>query len=175
MFLPQCLRYFNILSIRIASDILFFHLYVSVHVCAHMHINMQLHMTCMQVCRGQRILGVLLDHDPMTHIISLIHGLSQSLEPAGVFFGWGGELKLQQSSGLSQPFSSTTDCSTFGCAQLFCGYWGSKLGPSYFHSKYLTNQTISSALEMTLMKKVKTEVSKRGNGESLRKSRIEVQ
>lgn len=142
MFLPQCLRFFNILSIRIASDILFFHLCVSVYVCVHMPINTQLHVTCMQVCRGQRILGVLLYHDPTTHVISLIHGLSRSLEPAGVFSRG---LKLQRSSGLSYPFSSTTYCYTFGYAQLFCGYWGSKFGSSYYHSKHLTNQAISSS------------------------------
>lgn len=83
----------------------------------------------MQVCRGQRILGVLLYHDPMTHIISLIHDLSQSLEPAGFFLGGGVNSNSNNPLVSASPSPAPLTAIHLAVSSFFVGTGDPNLGP----------------------------------------------
>lgn len=108
----------------------FFYLCASVYVCAHAHIYV-----IALVCKCAEDREHWVSCYTMIHVIPLIHGLSLNLELLG--FGgvgrWGGgegaRLKCQQSSSLSQPFTSTPSWYTFGYVQLVLRYEDPNSGP----------------------------------------------
>lgn len=174
MFLPQCLRFFNILSIRIALDILFLHLCVKcVCVCTHAHKYIAACDMYSSVQRTENTGCPVIPRSMLFPWYMVSHGVWNLL---GVFWVDSNSNNLLVSASLSPtPLTAIH----LAVPSFFVGTGDPNFYPqiqkSYYHSKHLTNQAISSALKMTLMKNVKTEISKRRNGKSLRKSRIEVQ